>query len=78
MCLKAIDKFKEVFKLIFYRRTIGSFGKKILKYKYQVGLYKYKPVEIKNLYEDLNAIEYEALNYQLYENAITVLKMKAK
>ncbi len=48
--------------------------KKILKYKYRVGLNKYKPIELKNLYEDLNASEYEDLNYQLYENAVTVLK----
>jgi len=76
---KAIDKFKEAFQAnLFTEERLAHSVKKILKYKYQVGLYKYKPVEIKNLYEDLNAIEYEALNYQLYENAITVLKNESK
>ncbi len=76
---KAIDKFKEAFQSnLFTEERLAHSVKKILKYKYQVGLYKYKPVEIKNLYEDLNAIEYEALNYQLYENAITVLKNESK
>lgn len=48
--------------------------KKILKYKFRTGLDHYKPIELKNLYEDLNAAEYEDLNYQLYESAATVLK----
>ncbi|MCG2611573.1 serine hydrolase [Flavobacterium sp. SM15] len=48
--------------------------KKILKYKFRSGLDHYKPIELKNLYEDLNAAEYEDLNYQLYESAATVLK----
>ncbi|WP_291275756.1 glycoside hydrolase family 3 N-terminal domain-containing protein [Flavobacterium sp.] len=76
---KAIDKFKEAFQAnLFTEERLAYSVKKILKYKYQVGLNQYKPVEIKNLYEDLNAIEYEALNYQLYENAITVLKNESK
>jgi beta-glucosidase-like glycosyl hydrolase len=33
-----------------------------------------KPIEIKNLYKDLNSTKNEALKYELYENAITVLK----
>lgn len=76
---KAIDKFKEAFQAnLFTEERLAYSVKKILKYKYQVGLNQYKPVEIKNLYEDLNAIEYEALNYQLYENAITVLKNESR
>jgi beta-glucosidase-like glycosyl hydrolase/CubicO group peptidase (beta-lactamase class C family) len=48
--------------------------KKILKFKYYAGLHTQKPIEVKNLYKDLNSTKNEALNYELYENAITVLK----
>ena len=50
--------------------------KKILKYKYKVGLNAYKPVSIPNLYNEINTPANEALQYELYENAITVLKNK--
>jgi len=50
--------------------------KKILKYKYKVGLNKYQPIAIPNLYSDLNTVANDALQYELYENAITVLKNK--
>ncbi len=48
--------------------------RKILKYKYKAGLNQYKPIQTYNLYQDLNASENDALQYELYENAITVLK----
>jgi beta-glucosidase-like glycosyl hydrolase/CubicO group peptidase (beta-lactamase class C family) len=48
--------------------------KKILKYKYKAGLNNYKPIPIPNLIQDINPVANEALQYQLYENAITVLK----
>ena len=48
--------------------------KKILKYKYKAGLNKYKPIAIPNLYNDINPTQNNDLQYQLYENAITVLK----
>ncbi len=50
--------------------------KKILKYKFKAGLNQYKPIALKNLSNDLNATYKDALQYQLYENAITVLKNK--
>ncbi len=50
--------------------------KKILKFKYKAGLNKYKPIDITNLVATLNPIENNVLNYQLYENAITVIKNK--
>ncbi|HBK83606.1 MAG TPA: beta-N-acetylglucosaminidase, partial [Flavobacterium sp.] len=34
----------------------------------------HKPIEINNLYHDINKPDYEALNYQLFENAITTLQ----
>ncbi|WP_413997943.1 glycoside hydrolase family 3 N-terminal domain-containing protein [Flavobacterium sp. W1B] len=48
--------------------------KKILRYKFKVGLNKYKPIDTTNLSAALNPSENDALHYQLYENAITVLK----
>ena len=51
--------------------------KKILKYKYKAGLQQYKPLDLTNLFSDLNPPANDALQYQLYENAITVLKNEA-
>jgi len=48
--------------------------KKILRYKFKAGLNKYQPIEGINLYNDLNPISNEALQYELYENAVTVVK----
>ena len=48
--------------------------KKILRYKYNVGLKHFSPIKTDNLYQDLNLPSNEALQYELYENAITVLK----
>ncbi len=50
--------------------------KKILKYKYKLGLNHYKPIETNTLVTDLNKLENDDLQYKLYENAITVLKNK--
>lgn len=50
--------------------------KKILKYKYKVGLNNFKPIAIPNIYSDINTPANDALHYELYENAITVLKNK--
>ena len=48
--------------------------KKVLKAKYWAGLNKYKPVELKNLHEDLNSIDDELLHRELVKNSLTVLK----
>ncbi|HWR93842.1 MAG TPA: glycoside hydrolase family 3 N-terminal domain-containing protein [Flavobacterium sp.] len=48
--------------------------KKILKYKYKAGLNQLKPIEIPNIYQDINKIKNEALQYKLYENAVTIVK----
>jgi len=50
--------------------------KKILHYKYKAGLNHFKPVEVKSLSIDLNTTFKDALQYQLYEHATTVLKNK--
>lgn len=48
--------------------------KKILMAKYYVGLNNYKPLDNKNLIQDLNHVKYKELISKLYENAATVLK----
>ena len=48
--------------------------KKILHYKFKAGLNNYKPVETINLYADINPSSNNGLQYQLYENIVTVLK----
>ncbi|MEW5675330.1 glycoside hydrolase family 3 N-terminal domain-containing protein [Flavobacterium enshiense] len=71
----ALEKFCQAYNdTLFTDERLEHSVKKILKYKYKAGLNNYKPINLKNLYQDLNASEYEDLNYQLYENAVTVLK----
>lgn len=48
--------------------------KKILHYKFKAGLNKFKPISLNNLVQDINGSQNDALQYKLYENAITVLK----
>ncbi|MFK7900076.1 MAG: glycoside hydrolase family 3 N-terminal domain-containing protein [Cyclobacteriaceae bacterium] len=48
--------------------------KKILKAKYWASLHQLKPVVLDSLYEDLNNPKAHALNYKLYEKALTVVK----
>jgi len=47
---------------------------KILKAKEWMGLARYQPVRLDSLYEDLNTNQYELLNQQLSEAALTVLQ----
>jgi beta-glucosidase-like glycosyl hydrolase/CubicO group peptidase (beta-lactamase class C family) len=71
----AIDKFKLAYSLnLFTDERLAFSVKKILKFKYKAGLNVYKPIVTENLYSDLNSVENDALQYELYENAITVLK----
>ncbi|KIA85852.1 glycoside hydrolase family 3 N-terminal domain-containing protein [Flavobacterium sp. AED] len=71
----AIEKFKLAYStnLITEERLVFSV-KKILKFKYKAGLNSFKPIVTSNLYNELNSPENETLSYELYENAITVLK----
>jgi len=48
--------------------------KKILMAKYKAGLYNYQPVDLQNLYEDLNGIENDVVYEEAIEGAITVAK----
>ncbi|MFV8393302.1 glycoside hydrolase family 3 N-terminal domain-containing protein [Flavobacterium sp. LB2P6] len=74
----AIEKFKLAYSLnLFTDERLAFSVKKILKFKYKAGLNNFKPIETENLYNDLNSYENDALQYELYENAITVLKNTA-
>ncbi|MFV8466398.1 glycoside hydrolase family 3 N-terminal domain-containing protein [Flavobacterium sp. LB1P62] len=74
----AIEKFKIGYSAnLISEERLASSVKKILKFKYKAGLNSYKPIETATLFTDLNSAENEALQYELYENAITVLKNTA-
>ncbi|MFV8359996.1 glycoside hydrolase family 3 N-terminal domain-containing protein [Flavobacterium sp. LS1P3] len=74
----AIEKFKLAYSSnLFSEERLAFSVKKILKFKYKAGLNSYKPIATENLYNDLNSSENDALQYELYENAITVLKNTA-
>ena len=72
---KAMAKITEAYndKIITEDRLAYSV-KKILMSKYKVGLNHYKPIDLTNLVEDLNRLEDDVLNEELFENAITVVK----
>jgi CubicO group peptidase (beta-lactamase class C family) len=71
----AITKFKEAYaNNVLTDARLEYSVKKILAYKFRVGLNKYKPINLKNLYYDLNGPEYDDINYKLYEEAVTVIK----
>jgi len=55
-------------------KRLADSVKKILRYKFKAGLNIYKPIEGINLYNDLNPKSNETLQYELYENAVTVVK----
>ncbi|MDR2836314.1 MAG: serine hydrolase, partial [Bacteroidales bacterium] len=50
--------------------------KKILKAKYWLGLSKYKPIELKNIYEDLNNVSAKIIQEELIEKSITLVSNK--
>ena len=50
--------------------------KKILMLKHWVGLNNYAPIDTTNIYYDLQSPSAKYLNYQLYENTLTVLQNK--
>lgn len=71
----ALESLKQAYKDTLFTDDRLEFSvKKILKYKYKAGLNNYKPINEASLVKDLNSPEDVALQYKLYENAITVLK----
>lgn len=53
---------------------LASSVKKILMAKYKVGLSRYRPIALENLYNDLNSLEDDLVYEEAIENAITVVK----
>src|SRR5690606_1178233 len=75
---KAVSKILEAYNNnIVTEERLAHSVKKILMAKYKVGLNNYKPVELKNLAQDLNRIKDDVLYEQILEQAITVVKNKA-
>ncbi|EIA08734.1 glycoside hydrolase family 3 N-terminal domain-containing protein [Flavobacterium frigoris] len=73
----AIEKIKNAYnENTITEKRLARSVKKILHYKFKAGLNKYSPIDTKNLYSDLNASKKDALQYRLYENAVTVLQNK--
>ena len=73
----AVQKISEAYQTgLITDDRIAKSVKKILHYKFKAGLNHYKPIETKNLSSDLNTTFKDALQYQLYEHATTVLKNK--
>lgn len=50
--------------------------RKILEYKFKARLHSYKPISLLNLHSEINQAEYDALQYDLYQEAVTVIKNK--
>lgn len=74
----AVDKIRLAFQqgLVTENRLAESV-KKILRYKFKAGLNRFEPVEEINLYNELNPKSNLSLQYELYENAVTVVKNEA-
>ncbi|TDO96578.1 glycoside hydrolase family 3 N-terminal domain-containing protein [Flavobacterium sp. 245] len=71
----AVQKLEEAYaNNIITEERLAHSVKKILHYKYKAGLNHYKPIDMANIYNDLNPSQNDALHYKLYENAVTVLK----
>ncbi|AXB56890.1 glycoside hydrolase family 3 N-terminal domain-containing protein [Flavobacterium fluviale] len=71
----ALEKLKTFFtKGKITEERLAHSVKKILHYKFKAGLNKYKPIDLNKLQKDLNSPDKDALQYTLYENAVTVLK----
>ena len=58
------------------QEAIDARVRRVLELKYWAGLNQYKPVELENLYEDLNSPQALYINRKLTENAVTVLQNK--
>jgi beta-N-acetylhexosaminidase len=71
----AVEKISEAYqKGLISDDRLAESVKKILHYKFKAGLSSFKPIEEKNIFNDINPKSNLDLQYQLYENAITVVK----
>ena len=74
---KAMEQIQEaIYQGILSWDQINSRCLKILRFKEWLGLNNYKPVDLKNIYEDINTPESELVNRLIVEEAITVLSNK--
>ncbi|MCK0159293.1 glycoside hydrolase family 3 N-terminal domain-containing protein [Allomuricauda sp. F6463D] len=73
--LKAKETFINAYQEgVIEEQRLAKSVKKILMAKYKAGLYNYKPVNLENLYNDLNSIENHVIYEKAIEAAITVAK----
>ena len=73
----SIEKIRNAYNQnLFTEERLAYSVKKILRYKFKSGLNNFKPIDTKNLLQDINPVENDALQYELYENAVTVLQNK--
>ncbi|MER3373047.1 MAG: glycoside hydrolase family 3 N-terminal domain-containing protein [Allomuricauda sp.] len=73
--LKAKEKLIQAYNTgVISEARLAHSVKKILMAKYKAGLYSYQPVDLENLYEDLNSIENDVVYEEAIEGAITVAK----
>ncbi|PWL37707.1 beta-N-acetylglucosaminidase [Flagellimonas aquimarina] len=73
--LKAKEKLVEAYsKGRITEERLAFSVKKILMAKYKAGLANYNPIELENLYEDLNDVENDVVYEEAIENAITIAK----
>jgi len=72
---KAIKKIKKAIKNDELSESlINEKCRKILEYKYRAGLNNVKPIEINGLYESLNDSKSKLIEWDIYEEAITLIK----
>jgi beta-glucosidase-like glycosyl hydrolase/CubicO group peptidase (beta-lactamase class C family) len=72
---KAFEKIeKAVTTGVITEERLATSVKKIVMAKYKAGLSSYKPIKIKDLYDDLNTREDDLVYERAIENAITVVK----
>ena len=73
----AVEKIKKAYnENTITEKRLARSVRKILHYKFKAGLNNYTPIDTADLYSDLNDSKKDALQYQLYENAVTVLQNK--
>lgn len=71
----AVEKFRQAYTdSVLSDERLEYSVKKILAFKYRIGLHKTPVIDVKNIFADLNAHQYDDLNFRLYEDAVTVLK----
>ncbi|WP_291116902.1 glycoside hydrolase family 3 N-terminal domain-containing protein [Flavobacterium sp. UBA6135] len=73
----AITKIKEALQTgTLTEKRLEFSVRKILEYKFKARLHSYKPISLLNLHSEINKPEYDALQYDLYQEAVTVIKNK--